>query len=67
MFQGCFKEVLRCYKKDFEVLQGSFKQGCCKKVSRVFEGRLRGVSMEFEVGFKFNEIEGLCKVSTVFQ
>ena len=27
-------------------------QGCFKKVSWVFQGRLKGVSMEFYVGFK---------------
>ena len=42
----CFKGVSRKFKgwskKDLRVLQGSFK-----KVSNVFQRRLKGVSMEF--------------------
>ena len=44
-FQGRFKEGTR-------VFQESFKCGCFKNVSRVFEGRLKGISRQFIRGFQ---------------
>ena len=52
-FQMCFKEVSNVIKESFlgasRKFKGCFKKfrGCFKKVSRVSQGRLKGVSMEF--------------------
>ena len=52
--KGCFKGVFggsQGYLKEAQMeLQGKL-QMCFKKDSRVFQGRLKGVSMEFYVGF----------------
>ena len=42
VFQGCFKDPLKELKKVFKIISTSFK-----KVSRVLQGRLNGVSIEF--------------------
>ena len=50
MFQGCFKKFQLCFKDDFGVSRGSFKdvltvlQEMSKEHSKLFQGRLEYVS-----------------------
>ena len=58
MFQGCFEEVSRHFKKAFTVIQGCFKEDW-----RVLQWSFKWVSVVFQK--KFNEF---CReVSKVFQ
>ena len=52
-FQGYVSEVQRNFREVPKVFQGCLNfLGCFNEVSRVFQGRLKGVSMKFLVGFK---------------
>ena len=49
-FQRCVRDVSIVFQEVSKKFQGSFKslfQGFFKKVFRIFQGRLKGVSMEF--------------------
>ena len=49
-FQWCFKEVPQQFQVCFKSVSNIVY---FKKVSRVFQGRLKSVSGEFSAGFKF--------------
>ena len=52
-FQGYLNEVQRNFREVPKVFQGSLNfLGCFNEFSRVFQGRLKGVSRKFSVGFK---------------
>ena len=50
-FKGASRKIRGCSKKVFGGTSRQFTGGF-KKVSWVFQGRLKGISMELKVGFK---------------